>query len=54
MADRGFTIDKELEPLNLKLSIPLFLSGRGQLLKDKVVKSQSIASVRIHIERTIT
>ena len=54
MADRGFTIQNELAPLNFKLNIPLFLGGRAQLTEAEVKESQTIASVRIHVERTIT
>ena len=41
MKDRGFTIDKELKPLNMRLSIPLFLYWQIQLLKDKATEGQS-------------
>ena len=54
MTDHGFIAKKELEPLDLKLDISLFLFGRGQLLKDEVTESQSIDLVRIQIERAIT
>ena len=53
MADRGFTIQNELDPLNVRLSIPSFLGGRSQLTTDEVKESQTIASVRIHVERAI-
>ena len=51
MADRGFTIEDELKCLNVQLNIPL--DGREQLTKGEVKESQSIASVRIHVERAI-
>ena len=51
MADRGFTIANDLKALNLELNIPPFLSGRDQLTKAEVNESQSIASVRILVER---
>ena len=35
------------------LNIPAFLDGREQLIKGEVKESQSIASVRIHVERAI-
>ena len=54
MADRGFTIEKELEPLNVTLNIPSFLDGIDQFTTDKVKDSQTIASARIHVERAIT
>ena len=53
MADRGFTIADDLKKLKVDLNIPSFLSGRDQLTKAEVKESQSIASVRIHIERAI-
>ena len=54
MVDRGFTIDEELKQLKVDLSIPAFLGGRSQLTKAKVKESQTIASVRIHVERAIS
>ena len=54
MADHRFTANKELEPLDLKLDILLFLFGRSQLLKNEMTESQSIALVRIQVERAIT
>ena len=53
MADRGFTISDLLKPLNVALNIPSFLGGREQLTEDEVKESQTIASVRIHVERAI-
>ena len=41
MKDRGFTIDKKLKPLNMRLSIPLFLYWQIQLLKDEATEGQS-------------
>ena len=54
MADRGFTIEENLKDLGVTLNIPAFLDGRDQLETDEVIESQSIASVRIHVERFIT
>lgn len=53
MADRGFTIQNELNSLYVKLNIPCFLAGRDQLTVAEVKESQTIASVRIHVERAI-
>ena len=53
MAYRGFTITDLLKPLKVTLNIPSFLSGRDQLTEDEVKESQTIASVRIHVERAI-
>ena len=49
MADKGFTIE-DLLPLGVSLNIPPFLGGNPQMSAEDVVKTQSIASVRIHIE----
>ena len=53
MADRGFVIYDELKGLGVVLNIPCFLAGRDQLTAAEVKESQSIASVRIHVERAI-
>ncbi len=53
MADRGFTIKDQLEPLGVALNIPSFLDGRKQLDAAEVQTTRSIASVRIHVERCI-
>ena len=53
MADRGFTIKKQLEPLVVTLNIPSFLAGKDQLSQEEVTESQTIAAVRIHVERAI-
>ena len=54
MADRGFTIDEELKQLKVDLNIPAFLGGRSQLTKAEAKESQTIASVRIHVEQAIS
>ena len=36
MADRGFTIKKQLEPLGVTLNIPYFLAGKDQLSQEEV------------------
>ena len=53
MADRGFTVADDLSPLGVSLNIPCFLEGRDQLTAAEVKESQTIASVRIHVERAI-
>ena len=53
MADRGFTISEDLKPLKVQLNIPAFLGRRDQLSEEEVLNSQTIASVRIHVERAI-
>ncbi|XP_065645285.1 uncharacterized protein LOC136075776 [Hydra vulgaris] len=52
MADRGFTISDHLNTINVKLNISSFLNGQ-QLSKEDATESQTIASLRIHVERAI-
>ena len=52
MADKGFTIS-DLLPLGVSLNIPPFLGQNSQMSAEDVVMTQTIASVRIHIERAI-
>ena len=52
MADKGFTI-QGLLPLGISLNLPPFLGGSSQMPAEDVVKTQEIASLRIHIERAI-
>ena len=44
---------KELELLNVRLSIPLFLCGHIKLLKNEATESQSTDCVKIHVERVV-
>ena len=53
MADRGFTIESDLKELKVNLNIPSFLGGRTQLTAAEVKESQTMASMRIHVERAI-
>lgn len=52
MADKGFTI-QDLLPLGTSLNIPPFLGQEGQMDPHDVIKTQQIASLRIHVERAI-
>lgn len=52
MADKGFTVD-DLLPLGVKLNLPPFLGSSSQMLPEDVVRTQEIASLRIHIEHAI-
>ena len=52
MADKGFTIE-DLLPLDVNLNIPPFLGLYNQMTAQDVIKTQEIASVRLHIERAI-
>ena len=49
MADKGFTID-DLLPLGVSLNFPPFLGHYDQMPPEDVVKTQVIASSRIHVE----
>ena len=53
MADRGFEIQDLLVKANLILNIPPFKGSRPFLPLAEVIKTQKIASVRIHVERAI-
>ena len=53
IADRGFLIEDDLKHYGVKLNIPAFLKGCDQLTSAEVKESQTIASVRIHVERAI-
>ena len=52
MADKGFTI-QDLLPLRTSLNIPPFLGQFEQMSPENVIRTQQIASVRIHVERAI-
>ena len=45
MADRGFTIKKQLEPLGVTLNVPSFLGGKDHLYQEEVTEIQTIAAV---------
>ncbi|EEC19268.1 conserved hypothetical protein [Ixodes scapularis] len=53
MADRGFSLDRDLEVLGVKLNVPAFTKGKAQLSEREVTGTRRIASVRIHVERAI-
>ena len=52
MVNKGFTIEDFLPP-GVGLNIPPFLGSHGQMSAEDVVKTQSIASLSIHVERAI-
>ena len=52
MADRGFTVRDLLEK-GISLNIPPFMDGKQQLTPEEIQRGHQIASVRIHVERTI-
>jgi hypothetical protein len=53
MADKGFTISKQLEEIGLHLNIPAFVSSGTQMSQADVDLTQKIATHRIHVERAI-
>ena len=48
----GFTIEDLLLP-GIKLNISPFLGSQGQMSLEDVVKTQTVASLRVHVEREI-
>ena len=53
MADKGFDMGSGLSKLKLKLNIPPFLGSDTQFEESDVIKTQTIAQHRIHVERAI-
>ncbi|XP_061178177.1 uncharacterized protein LOC133186841 [Saccostrea echinata] len=53
MADKGFTIADLLEKRQCSLNIPPFRGTSNQFSTDEVFKTQEIAQLRIHVERSI-
>ncbi len=51
MADKGFTIEDLLEPLNITLNMPPMRESDRQLSRKEVEQTRRIAAVRIHVER---
>ena len=52
MVDKGFQI-KDILPLGVDLNIPPFLGSDAQMSAENVLRTQQIASLRIHVERAI-
>ena len=52
MADKGFTIEDKL-PLGVSLNILAFLGSNEHMFSEDVIKTQTIVSLRIHVERVI-
>ena len=52
MAYKGFTLE-DLLPLGVSMNIPPFLGNKGQMSPEEVIEAQSIAFLRIHVERGI-
>ncbi|XP_055999711.1 uncharacterized protein LOC125664666, partial [Ostrea edulis] len=53
MADKGFTIRDVLNKKKCKLNIPPYRGSAQQFSTDEVFETQEIASLRIHVERSI-
>lgn len=53
MADKGFDIKSELKTLGIELNIPPFLGSETQFAESDVLKTQTVAQHRIHVERAI-
>ena len=53
MADKGFDIQNDLKKQGLQLNIPPFLKDKVGFQEDDVIKTQTIARHRIHVERAI-
>ena len=54
MADKGFNIKDLLVQIEVTLNTPPSLSEKGQFDGEEVETTQSVASVRIHVERAIS
>ncbi|XP_063077454.1 uncharacterized protein LOC134467525 [Engraulis encrasicolus] len=53
MADKGFLIKEMLSKLNVSLVTPPFLGPSGTFNADEVTETQTVARLRIHVERAI-
>ncbi len=53
MADKGFTVENLLKKKGVALNIPPFLEDKGQFSTEEIEKTETIASLRIHVERVI-
>ncbi|XP_068731089.1 uncharacterized protein [Montipora capricornis] len=53
MADKGFDIGDDLAKVKLRLNIPPFLRDKVGFEEHDVIKTQTIARHRIHVERAI-
>lgn len=51
MADKGFVLRKDLEKRHVGLNLPPFLSQQGQFSQEEIMETETIAKLRIHIER---
>ena len=51
LADRGFTVQELLNPLQANVKIPSFLKGRSSLSTAEELSTRKITKARIHVER---
>lgn len=50
LADRGFTVEHLVNPLQAKIMIPAFFKGRESFTAHVELEARKIAKARIHIE----
>lgn len=53
MADKGFLIRDQLAKAGAGLATPHFLSDKGQFSLQECEQNKTIASLRIHVERSV-
>ena len=53
LADRGFTVAKEVATQGAALKLPKFTKGKTQMPHQDIDHSRQIANLRIHVERVI-
>ena len=53
LADRGFTVQDLLNPLQVQLKIPSFLKGRKSLSAPEELETRRIAKAIIHVVQTV-
>ena len=53
MADKGFDIQDLLVANGVRLNIPPFMNSAQRMLPQDIMKTKSIAAVRVHVERAI-
>lgn len=53
MADRGFEIQDDIAPLEVRLNIPPFLKGKAWFEEDELVEKGRIAKFCIQVEQAI-
>ena len=53
MVDRGFNIQDDLTPLDVRVNIPPLLKGKEQLDREKLIETCRIASLLIHVEHAM-